>query len=103
MKTTLTAVLQSSANIELDGRTIHFSTGTSIQTFRSMISKKLGVFVPLDEILIYSFENILLKDMEEIQKQEIIYISVLGGIKTTIPGPKKFPLIGSLYELLPDM
>ncbi|KAG2211207.1 hypothetical protein INT47_006326 [Mucor saturninus] len=102
-RTTLIAVLQNSANYEEDGVTIHFSTGTSIQTFRSMISKNLGVFVPLDDILMYSAENVLLKDMEEIQKQQVIYISVIGGIKTTIPGPRKLPLIGSLYELLPDI
>lgn len=102
-KTSLIAVLQSSTNIEEDGVIIQFSTGTSLQTLRSIIAKKLGIFVPLSEILLYSSENTILQDMGEIRKQKTIFISVVGGIKTVVPGPRKYPIIGSLYELLPDL
>lgn len=102
-KTSLIAVLQTSTNIEEDGVIIQFSTGTSLQTLRSIIAKKLGVFVSLSEILLYNSENTILQDMEEIRKQKTIFVSVVGGIKTVVPGPRKYPIIGSLYELLPDL
>jgi cytochrome P450/NADPH-cytochrome P450 reductase len=102
-KTSLIAVLQSSANVEEDGVIIQLSSGSTLQTVRTNIAKKLGVFVPLEEIVFYSSEKTLLQDMDEIRKQQIIYVSVVGGIKPVIPGPTKYPLVGSLYELLPDM
>lgn len=102
-KTSLIAVLQTSTNVEKDGVIIQFSSGSTLQTVRSTISKKLGVFVPLEEIVLYNAEKVILEDMDEIRKQQTIYVSVVGGIKTQFPGPKKYPLIGSLYELLPDL
>ncbi|KAI8078481.1 cytochrome P450 [Thamnidium elegans] len=102
-KTSLIAVLQTSTNVEKDGVIIQLSGGSTLQTVRTTISKKLGVFVPLDEIMLYNAEKVILEDMEEIRKQQTIYVSVVGGIKTQFPGPRKYPLIGSLYELLPDL
>ncbi|ORE13712.1 cytochrome P450 [Rhizopus microsporus] len=71
--------------------------------FRSFIAKRLGLFVPLNEILIYDLKQKELTDMESIRQQEIIYISVLGGIKDKIPGPRKLPFIGNIYDLLPNL
>lgn len=102
-KTNLVVVLQISKNVEKDGVIVQFSEGSTLQTLRSIISKKLGIFVPLDEIILYDSNRTILEDMEEIHKQQTIYVSVAGGIKTHFPGPRKYPLVGSLYDLLPDL
>lgn len=102
-KTSLIAVLQISTNVEEDGVIIQLSSSSTLQTVRTNVAKKLGIFTPLEEILFYSSEKILLPDIDEIRKQQIVYVSVVGGIKTSIPGPTKYPLVGSIYELLPDL
>ncbi|KAL4207501.1 hypothetical protein AB4K20DRAFT_1870188 [Rhizopus microsporus] len=86
-----------------NGEIIEYTEDTSMPIFRSFIAKRLGLFVPLNEILIYDLKQKELTDMESIRQQEIIYISVLGGIKDKIPGPRKLPFIGNIYDLLPNL
>lgn len=86
-----------------NGEIVEYTEDTSMPIFRSFIAKRLGLFVPLNEILIYDLKQKELNDMESIRQQEIIYISVLGGIKDKIPGPRKLPFIGNIYDLLPNL
>lgn len=102
--TSLIVVLEGSQQIENDGKIIVFGNGASIDTVRNLAIEKLAIArnIPLANILLRDGSGNILDGIDQVRQQQVVYVGIKGSIKTTIPGPVKYPFTGSIREILPE-
>ncbi|CDS13486.1 hypothetical protein LRAMOSA05662 [Lichtheimia ramosa] len=102
--TSLIVVLEGSQQIENDGKIIVFGNGASIDTVRNLAIEKLAIArnIPLADILLRDGSGNILDGIDQVRQQQVVYVGIKGSIKTTIPGPVKYPFTGSIREILPE-
>jgi cytochrome P450/NADPH-cytochrome P450 reductase len=103
MSVSLIIVIKGSTNVELDGHIIRIGNGANTNTVRALAAEKLGLAVPLDEINLETSSGVILTEIEKVKLQQVVYISYKEQIKDIIPGPRRLPMVGNLYEMLPDL
>ncbi|KAI9323171.1 cytochrome P450 [Dichotomocladium elegans] len=104
-KTSLIIVLNGPTyDIERDGKIILFGSGASIDTIKHLALEKLDIAsnIPLSDILLRDGAGNLLERIDDIRKQQVVHVDLREHIKTVIPGPTKYPFVGSIRELLPN-
>lgn len=104
--TSLIVVLQSSnTDVEKDGQIINFGSGANIDTVRNLAMEKLGVAknIPLGDIILRDASGKMLDGIDQVRQQQVIYLDLKEHVKEVIPGPFKYPFVGSIRELLPNM
>jgi cytochrome P450/NADPH-cytochrome P450 reductase len=101
--TSLIIAVKGSENIEVDGHIIRIGNGANTNTVRNLASEKLGLAIPLDEIILETSTGEVLTEIDRVRSQQIIYINFKEQIKDVIPGPRRLPMVGNLYDMLPDL
>ncbi|KAI7883714.1 cytochrome P450 [Lichtheimia hyalospora FSU 10163] len=104
--TSLIVVLQSSnTDVEKNGQIINFGSGASIDTVRNLAMDKLGIAknIPLGDIILRDASGKMLDGIDQVRQQQVIYLDLKEHVKEVIPGPFKYPFVGSIRELLPNM
>jgi cytochrome P450/NADPH-cytochrome P450 reductase len=99
----LIIALKGCDNIETDGCIIRLGNGASTNTVRNLASQKLGLLVPLEDLILETSDGKILNDIDRVISQRIIYISLKERIKDVIPGPRRLPMVGNLYDMMPDL
>ena len=102
--TSLIVVLEGNYRIEHDGKIIVFGAGASIDTVRNLAIDKLAIArnIPLADILLRDGSGKILDGIDQVRQQQVVYVGIKDSIKTTIPGPIKYPFTGSIREILPE-
>ncbi|KAI9255696.1 cytochrome P450 [Phascolomyces articulosus] len=104
--TSLIVVLEGSTdNIEKNGKIIVFGSGANLNTVRGLAAEKLAIAgtIPLDDIILRTSSGKLLEGIDDVRNQQVVHVSLREHIIDIIPGPRKYPFVGSIRELLPDM
>ncbi|CAO3649127.1 unnamed protein product [Mucor hiemalis] len=99
----LIVAAKGSANIETDGHIIRIGNGANTNTVRSLAAEKLGLAIPLDDIILETSSGEVLTEIDRVKSQQVVYINFQEQIKDVIPGPPRLPMVGNLYEMLPDL
>jgi cytochrome P450/NADPH-cytochrome P450 reductase len=99
----LIVALKGCESIEADGHIISIGNGANTNTVRSLAAEKLGLAVGLDNIILETASGIILTEIEKVRLQQVVYISLVEKIKDTIPGPRRLPMVGNLYDMMPDL
>lgn len=99
----LIVVCKGSENVEADGHIISIGNGANTTTVRSLASEKLGLAIPLDDIILETASGDVLTEIEKVRLQQVVYINFIEKIKDTIPGPRRLPMVGNLYDMMPDL
>lgn len=102
MSVSLIVALKGCTNIELEGHIIRIGNGANTNTVRGLAAEKLGLAVPLDEINLETSSGVILTEIEKVKLQQVVYISYKEQIKQ-VPGPRRLPMVGNLYDMLPDL
>ncbi|KAK4512250.1 uncharacterized protein ATC70_002946 [Mucor velutinosus] len=102
MSVSLIVALKGSTNVELDGHIIRIGNGANTNTVRGLAAEKLGLAVPLDEINLETSSGVILTEIEKVKLQQVVYVSYKEQIKQ-VPGPRRLPMVGNLYDMLPDL
>ncbi|KAI8635908.1 cytochrome P450 [Parasitella parasitica] len=103
MSVSLIIVIKGSANVELDGHIIRIGNGANTDTVRGLAAEKLGLAVPLDEIVLETSSGVVLTEIDKVRIQQVVYIGCKEKIQDVIPGPRRLPMVGNLYDMLPDL
>lgn len=90
-------------NIETDGHIIRIGNGANTNTVRSLAAEKLGLAIPLNDIILETASGEELTEIEKVKSQQVVYINFQEQIKDVIPGPPRLPMVGNLYDMLPDL
>jgi cytochrome P450/NADPH-cytochrome P450 reductase len=99
----LIVALKGNDNIEADGHIITIGNGANTNTVRSLAAEKLGLAIALDDIILETTSGIALTEIEKVRLQQVVYISSVEKIKDVIPGPRRLPMVGNLYDMMPDL
>jgi cytochrome P450/NADPH-cytochrome P450 reductase len=99
----LIVVLKGSNCIEEDGRIIRFGSNANTNAIRTMAAEKLDLLVPEDDIVLETATGVLLTEVEMVRLQQVVYVRLNQEIIEVIPGPRGLPVVGNLYEMMPDM
>lgn len=100
---TLVIALKGCDNIETDGCIIRLKNDADIHTIRTLGSKKLGLAIPLDDIILETSGGETLNDIDRIKLEQVIYINTKDQIKE-VPVPHGLlPYVGDLYSMIPDL
>lgn len=102
MSVSLIVALKGCTNVELEGHIIRIGNGANTNTVRGLAAEKLGLAVPLDEINLETSSGVILTEIEKVKLQQVVYISYKEQIKQ-VPGPRRLPMVGNLYDMLPDL
>lgn len=104
--TTLIVTLKrDSQDIEENGKIISFSSdATSMNTVCELAMEKLGIAsnVPLTDIVLLDSSHQPINTMDQVRQQQVVYVDLKTKIKD-VPGPPKYPFVGSIGSLLPDV
>ncbi|KAI8981092.1 cytochrome P450 [Pilobolus umbonatus] len=100
---TLIVAFKECKDIEKDGHIIHFHTNSTIDTLRSLAAEKLSVQCNLNDVQLLDEEDHVIDTMDNISQQHVVFVDTKDPIIEVIPGPRKLPIVGSLYEMLPDL
>lgn len=92
--TPLIVVLRDSQSVE-DGQIIQLGKGATIDNIRSLASEKLGLAIPVENIILEASDGQVLTEIEEVRSHPVIYINFKEQIKK-IPSPPKLPMVGNL-------
>ncbi|KAI7898001.1 cytochrome P450 [Cokeromyces recurvatus] len=98
----LIIVIKGSKDVETNGKIIGIGNGANTNTVRSLAAEKLGLAIPLDDIVLETPTGEVLTEIDKVKSQHVVYINVKNKIKT-IPGPPRLPMIGNFYEMMPDL
>ncbi|KAJ8661380.1 hypothetical protein O0I10_002646 [Lichtheimia ornata] len=103
--TSLIVVLQrDSGDIENQGKIINFGSGASVDTVRNLAMEKLGIStIPAKDVLLLDGSGKSIDTMDQIRQQQVVRVDMKEHIKDVIPGPTKYPFVGSIRELLPNI
>ncbi|KAG2226154.1 hypothetical protein INT45_003299 [Circinella minor] len=104
--TSLIVVLEGSTdNIETNGKIIVFGSGANLNTVRGLAAEKLGIAgtIPLEDIILRTPSGRILEGIDDVRNQQVVHVGLQEHIKDIIPGPRKYPFVGSVREILPDM
>lgn len=99
----LIVALKGSSNIENDGRIIRFGNTADLNIIHKLIAEKLSILGRIDDIVLFDDKDEELVEVDQIKKQQVVYVDLKQHITSAIPGPTGLPFVGALYELLPDM
>lgn len=99
----LIVALKGCENTENDGHIIRIGNGASTDTVRSLAVEKLGICAPLAEITLETSKGEVLTEIDQIRNQQVVYINYPEQIKDIIPGPRGLPMVGNLYDIMPDL
>ncbi|KAI7880495.1 cytochrome P450 [Mucor mucedo] len=99
----LIVALKGCENTETDGHIIRIGNGANTNTVRSLAVEKLGICVPLADIILETSTGEALTEIDRVRAQQVVYINFPEQIKDNIPGPRGLPMVGNLYEMLPDL
>ncbi|RUP08316.1 cytochrome P450 [Jimgerdemannia flammicorona] len=88
---------------ENNGAIMKFGEGASLDTLRQLAAEKLGMALPISEIVFEDANGNILSGVDAVRNQQVAYVSAAHKIKTIIPGPVPLPFVGNLFELLPDV
>ncbi|GAA5815138.1 hypothetical protein MFLAVUS_008644 [Mucor flavus] len=98
----LIVALKGCNNIEAEGKIIRIGNGANTNTVRSLAAEKLGLAIPLNDIILETSTGVELTEIEMVRLQQVVYIHFHQQIKE-IPGPTRLPMVGNLYEMMPDL
>ncbi|KAI9363256.1 cytochrome P450 [Pilaira anomala] len=98
----LIVALKNCENIEVDGKIIRIGNGANTNTVRSLAAEKLGLTIPLNDIILETSTGDELTEIEKVKLQQVVFINFQQQIKE-IPGPVRLPMVGNLYDMMPDL
>ncbi|KAI7896669.1 cytochrome P450 [Mucor mucedo] len=98
----LIVALKGCDNIETEGHIIRVGNGANTDTVRTLAAEKLGLGVALVDIILETTSGEVLTEIERVKSQQVVIINLKEQIKD-IPGPTKLPMVGNLYDMLPDL
>lgn len=98
----LIVALKGCNNIEAEGKIIRIGNGANTNTVRSLAAEKLGLAIPLNDIILETSTGVELTEIEMVRLQQVVYIHFHQQIKE-VPGPARLPMVGNLYEMMPDL
>ncbi|KAG0168861.1 hypothetical protein DFQ28_004492 [Apophysomyces sp. BC1034] len=101
--TSLIIALKGKSNLEKNGHIIRIENSANLNTFRSLAAEKLGITCSLADMTLENTSGEALTNIDEVRKQQVVFIALKDRIKDVIPGPTKLPYVGNLYDLLPDI
>ncbi|OBZ85113.1 hypothetical protein A0J61_06837 [Choanephora cucurbitarum] len=95
--------LKGSQDITSDGRIIEIDGRADLNKVRILAKEKLGISVPLEQILLQAANGTELDEVEKLKAQKVIYVDLKESIKEVFRAPNRLPMIGNLYDVLPDV
>ncbi|KAI8368250.1 cytochrome P450 [Radiomyces spectabilis] len=98
----LIVALKNASNVAEEGHIIQVGNGASIDTVKSLAAEKLATSAPLADITLEDACGNRLTEIDAVRSQQVVYLSLKEQIKDVIPGPRKLPYVGNLYDLAPD-
>lgn len=98
----LIIALKDTQNIEKDGQIIQIGNGANTNTVRGLAAEKLGLAIPLEDIILETVDGKELTEIEKVKEQNVVYIKPRDKIKN-VPGPRRLPMVGNVYDMLPDL
>lgn len=98
----LIVALKGCENIETEGHIIRVGNGANTDTVRTLAAEKLGLGVALVDIILETTSGEVLTEIERVKSQQVVIINLKDQIKD-VPGPTKLPMVGNLYDMLPDL
>lgn len=98
----LIIVLKGTQNLEQDGQIIQIGNGANTNTVRGLAAEKLGLAIPLEDIILETSEGVELTEIDKVKEEKVVYIRPRDKIKD-VPGPRRLPMVGNVYEMLPDL
>lgn len=99
---TLIIALKGCDDIETDGFIIHLEKDADMDVIRTLASEKLGLVVPLDEIIFETSGGEILNDIDSIKSKQVVYATCKEQFKEISRVPR-FPFVGNLYSMVPDL
>lgn len=99
----LIVAIKGCENIEADGHIIRIGNGASTDTVRTLAAGKLGLGIALADIILETTTGEVLTEIERVKLQQVVIINFKEQIKDVIPGPRRLPMVGNLYEMMPDL
>jgi cytochrome P450/NADPH-cytochrome P450 reductase len=99
----LIVAIKGTENIEADGHIIRIGNGANTNTVRSLAAEKLSLAIPLDDIILETSTGEVLTEIDRVKLQQVVYINFEEQIKDVIPGPRRLPMVGNLYDMMPDL
>jgi cytochrome P450/NADPH-cytochrome P450 reductase len=102
LTTSVIVALKGVKNLETDGYIIQIGNGASVNTVRGLAAEKLDLALPLADIILETSTEEILTEIDAVRAQKVIYITFEERIKD-VPGPTRYPLVGNLYDMMPDM
>lgn len=99
----LIVAIKGCENIESDGHIIRIGNGANTDTVRSLAAEKLGLGIPLVDIILETSAGEVLTEIDRVKSQQVIIINFKEQIKDIIPGPRRLPMVGNLYDMIPDL
>ncbi|ORX53232.1 cytochrome P450 [Hesseltinella vesiculosa] len=74
-----------------------------LDNIRQLAAEALHILVDdTREILLYNSSGRLLGGVDDIWQEQVIYVDLPCHVKDAIPGPTKLPIVGNLYDLMPN-
>lgn len=104
--TSLIVILKrDSKDIEKNGKIINFGSGTSLNTVCELAMEKLGIArnIPSSDIMLLDKSDQPISTIDHLRQQQVVYVDMKNQIKDVVPGPFKYPFVGSVGSLLPHM
>ncbi|KAL1914363.1 uncharacterized protein VTP21DRAFT_8943 [Calcarisporiella thermophila] len=101
--TFLIVALKGTVDIEKDGHIIPIGNAASLETVIHLAAEKLALAGSPADITLENRVGEVLTQIDQIRGQHVVYASLREGIKEVIPGPRRLPYVGNLYDVLPDI
>lgn len=99
----LIVALKGCKDTEADGQIIRIGNGANTDTVRSLAAEKLGLNVPLVDIVLETLTGQVLTEIDRVKAQQVVFLNYPEQIKDIIPGSRGLPMVGNLYDMLPDL
>ncbi|CAO3592069.1 unnamed protein product [Absidia cylindrospora] len=96
--TSLIVTLKGTKDIEKDGQIIRFGSGANLDTVRGLAAEKLAIGGNSQELVLLDGSGRHLDGIDDLRKQQVVYVDLPNHIQDIIPGPKKLPFVGNLYD-----
>ncbi|KAI8097025.1 cytochrome P450 [Halteromyces radiatus] len=100
--TSLIVALKGSKDLEKTGKIIRFGNGANLDTVRGLAAEKLAIGGNSQDLVLLDGSDRLLDGIDDLRKQQVVYVDLPESVKEIIPGPTKLPFVGNLYEFVPD-